>query len=107
MTSREFFKDAACRGLSPELFYLEQGESTISTTIQICGECPVRLECLMYAAETHEIHGIWGGVSPRARRPGQLARTIKKVERDIARRKAMTLEGEQRRRAMKAIRETM
>jgi WhiB family redox-sensing transcriptional regulator len=107
MTSRDFFKDAACRGLSPELFYLDQGESGTATTLAVCGDCPVRLECLLYAAETQEIHGIWGGVSPRARRPGQLPRTIKKVEREIATRKAMKLEPEGRRKALKHIRETM
>jgi len=29
--------------------------------------CPVRLECLWYAVESDEVHGIWGGMSHRER----------------------------------------
>ena len=31
------------------------------------GECPVRLQCLMFADKTEEVHGIWGGMSHRER----------------------------------------
>jgi hypothetical protein len=30
-------------------------------------ECPVRLECLLYAEGNDEQHGIWGGLSHRER----------------------------------------
>lgn len=29
--------------------------------------CPVRSECLWFAVDTHEPHGIWGGLSHRER----------------------------------------
>lgn len=29
--------------------------------------CPVRQECLWYAIESDEVHGIWGGMSHRER----------------------------------------
>jgi len=31
------------------------------------GECPVRLQCLLFADKTDEVHGIWGGMSHRER----------------------------------------
>lgn len=31
------------------------------------GECPVRLQCLMFADKNDEVHGIWGGMSHRER----------------------------------------
>lgn len=30
-------------------------------------ECPVRKECLLYAEEMEDTHGIWGGMSHRER----------------------------------------
>lgn len=30
-------------------------------------ECPVRLECLLYAEKNEDTHGIWGGMSHRER----------------------------------------
>jgi WhiB family redox-sensing transcriptional regulator len=30
--------------------------------------CPVRAQCLDYALETHQLFGIWGGLSERQRR---------------------------------------
>jgi WhiB family redox-sensing transcriptional regulator len=35
---------------------------------RICAPCPVRLECLRYALETREPHGIWGGLTVTERR---------------------------------------
>ena len=31
------------------------------------GECPVRMQCLMFADAEDEVHGIWGGMSHRER----------------------------------------
>ena len=28
---------------------------------EICGRCPVRAECLLYAIDSGQHHGIWGG----------------------------------------------
>lgn len=34
---------------------------------RICRDCPVRLECLTFAYENDERHGIWGGLDGRER----------------------------------------
>ena len=31
------------------------------------GECPVRMQCLLFADRTDKVHGIWGGMSHRER----------------------------------------
>jgi WhiB family redox-sensing transcriptional regulator len=34
----------------------------------ICGLCPVRQECLEWALQVNEEHGVWGGTTPLERR---------------------------------------
>lgn len=34
----------------------------------ICGECPVTRDCLTYALDIREPHGIWGGLNENERR---------------------------------------
>jgi WhiB family redox-sensing transcriptional regulator len=34
----------------------------------ICATCPVRIECLDYAIEIREPHGIWGGLNELERK---------------------------------------
>lgn len=101
MPAPEFFKKAACRGLSPELFYLEIGEPGLADATDVCKSCDVRMECLLHAIEMNETNfGIWGGVGPRSRRPSRAASTIKRVEKEIAMRHALQLKGDARRRAV-------
>lgn len=33
----------------------------------VCARCPVACECLVYAIETSQGHGIWGGLTPPER----------------------------------------
>lgn len=56
---------AACAGISADLFYPASAgdRSTIVAAKRVCGECPVRAECLRHALETVEPHGIWGGLT--------------------------------------------
>ena len=35
---------------------------------EICGACAVRLECLNYALQIREQHGVWGGLNEEERR---------------------------------------
>lgn len=35
----------------------------------VCRACPVVIDCLLYALDNHEEHGIWGGASEVTRRP--------------------------------------
>ena len=58
---------AACRGLDPDLFYIDRGESTAEAKT-VCASCPVIAQCLDFALANHEKFGIWGGRSERERR---------------------------------------
>ncbi|WP_276319876.1 WhiB family transcriptional regulator [Egibacter rhizosphaerae] len=58
---------AKCLQADPETFFPEKGGSTREAK-RICGECPVRNECLEHALENDERFGIWGGLSERERR---------------------------------------
>lgn len=49
-----------CRETDPELFYPEKGGSTREAK-RICRVCDVRPECLQWALDNDEPHGIWGG----------------------------------------------
>jgi len=35
----------------------------------ICADCPVRQQCLAFALDTRQVHGVWGGMSEDERRP--------------------------------------
>jgi len=66
----------ACRSADPELFFpIAQGSAAdrqISTALRVCAGCPVRQQCLDFAMQSGEAHGIWGGTTAderiRARR---------------------------------------
>lgn len=60
---------AACRGLM-HLYYPErtgQGAIDAGKAKKICAGCPVREECLTYALEVPECHGIRGGMAEKER----------------------------------------
>ncbi|MGH2602892.1 MAG: WhiB family transcriptional regulator [Dehalococcoidia bacterium] len=63
----DWVADANCRGCDTELFFPERGGPT-SQAKAVCHGCDVRPECLTYAIESGEKHGIWGGLSERERR---------------------------------------
>lgn len=64
----EWLDGAECKGVDPAIFFPEKYESTHKQAKAICQACDVRVECLQYALDTGERHGIWGGVSERERR---------------------------------------
>lgn len=67
--SPPWMRDAACRGMDPELFFPEKGASwDVQEARGVCAGCPVRTECLTYAMDHTERHGVWGGTSERERR---------------------------------------
>jgi WhiB family redox-sensing transcriptional regulator len=69
----EWFDDAACRGMDPNVFFPGRGASDVyNTAVETCRGCLVRLECLAYGLDEH--HGVWGGRSERARRVMRRAR---------------------------------
>lgn len=63
---------AVCRGTDPDLFFPVGSTGHALTQIarakQVCGECPVRVDCLEYAIETNQDSGIWGGLDEEQRR---------------------------------------
>jgi WhiB family redox-sensing transcriptional regulator len=66
---------AACRGPQQTVFYppaqLERRPDRRrreARAKEICAACPVQNECLSYAFEIREQHGIWGGMTEKERR---------------------------------------
>jgi WhiB family redox-sensing transcriptional regulator len=62
-----FMALGACRGVDPDLFFPDRGES-LEPAKRICSECVVRDECLEHALASGERFGVWGGTSERERR---------------------------------------
>lgn len=68
-------REAACRGeYAPHFFpppHFEPKALRIArerTAKAICRQCPVSSECLAYALESREPHGVWGGLNEAERR---------------------------------------
>jgi hypothetical protein len=64
-------EDAACASVDPELWYPDQGEGRADAyraAVKICGTCPVQDPCLDYAMRVQELHGVWGGTTPKQRK---------------------------------------
>ncbi|GLZ34852.1 transcriptional regulator WhiB [Lentzea sp. NBRC 105346] len=62
-----WMKSALCRETDPDAFYPDKGGSTVWAK-RVCGNCPVRAECLEHALQHNEKHGVWGGLTERQRR---------------------------------------
>lgn len=74
---------AACLSEDPELFFPigKTGPAVlqIEEAKQVCRRCEVREQCLEWALEAGEDHGVWGGLSEDERRA--LKRRGRKYER--------------------------
>ena len=64
---------AECKGLDPDLFFPERGESTDEAKA-VCATCAVRVECHEYAVVERERDGIWGGTSAIQRKRARSAK---------------------------------
>jgi WhiB family redox-sensing transcriptional regulator len=71
---------AACRDADPDLFFPVTEDRTrraiaaqVDRAKGVCARCPVWSQCLSYAVETRQDHGIWGGLTASERR--RLARS--------------------------------
>jgi WhiB family transcriptional regulator, redox-sensing transcriptional regulator len=64
---------AACQFADPDLFFpISSSGPSLAQVAQakaICAACQVRRECLAFALRTHQVHGVWGGLSEQERRP--------------------------------------
>ena len=59
--------DALCAQVGdPDQFFPDEGGNPW-TAKAICHRCDVRAECLQYALDHDEPHGVWGGLTPRGR----------------------------------------
>jgi WhiB family redox-sensing transcriptional regulator len=59
--------DALCREYPHLSWHPARGEP-IDEVLAVCSRCVVRAECLDYALVRAEPHGVWGGLSVKARR---------------------------------------
>lgn len=66
-TQPEWMDDALCAQIGGDHWFPAKGDATWRAK-SICRRCPVTAECLDYALERGEPHGIWGGISERERR---------------------------------------
>lgn len=63
---------AACLNEDPELFFpignTGPALAQIEEAKKVCQQCEVREECLAWALEGAQDHGVWGGTSEEERR---------------------------------------
>lgn len=63
---------AACLDEDPELFFpagtTGRALAQVEEAKAICSQCPVMDECLEWALEANEQHGVWGGRSEEERK---------------------------------------
>ena len=58
--------EGACRGTDPRLFFpVTVGE--LRMAVSICNRCSVKTQCLDWALETGQAHGVYGGVAAEKR----------------------------------------
>jgi WhiB family redox-sensing transcriptional regulator len=67
--------EARCRGSDANLFFSpthleskDERQHREALAKSVCSECRVRRQCLEFALETRETHGIWGGLNELERR---------------------------------------
>ena len=67
----EWRESGACATADPELFFpIATGGVAVRQAEQarrICAGCRVRRQCLQFAIDFGEAHGIWGGTTPEER----------------------------------------
>ena len=68
----EWSKQAACKKQTATFFPPEDNPKHTSIyykrAIEICKQCPVSGECLLYSVENQIVYGIWGGKTPNQRK---------------------------------------
>jgi WhiB family redox-sensing transcriptional regulator len=58
---------AGCQSADPELFFpvsaTGAGLAAVRRAKAICAQCAIREQCLDYAIDSRQYHGIWGGTT--------------------------------------------
>jgi WhiB family transcriptional regulator, redox-sensing transcriptional regulator len=81
------WEQAACQSADPELFFPMAGPRAGLTEIRakaVCAGCPVREQCLDYAIETGQPHGVWGGATVDERHAIAARRRRQRARRALA-----------------------
>lgn len=65
----EWGKFAYCLGVETDIFYSLKEEEQRKVAVEVCGKCAVKELCLLFAVNTEEIHGVWGGSTEKQRAP--------------------------------------
>jgi WhiB family redox-sensing transcriptional regulator len=74
----DWMKSANCTSTDPDIFHAEsKGSQTLRDARKVCGNCDVVSQCLEWALEVGDRHGILGGLTPGARQ--RLARERRKA----------------------------
>lgn len=64
-----WMEQALCAQVDPELFYADKGDWALTIRAKlVCQRCPVTIQCLQYAIDNSEMHGVWGGKTPQQRK---------------------------------------
>ncbi|GAB4590070.1 WhiB family transcriptional regulator [Nocardia sp. IFM 10818] len=73
---KTWMAEGLCAQADPDTFYPEKGGEVrhLRMALRICGDCPVRDECLEFALDNNERYGIWGGKTVKQRRKLKLRR---------------------------------
>jgi WhiB family redox-sensing transcriptional regulator len=61
-------RDALCREYAGKVDFFPARGQSLEPAKALCLGCLVRPECLLYALEHDEPHGVWGGLSTQERR---------------------------------------
>ena len=72
IASTDWRSRSACLDENPELFFpigtTGPAVTQVDEAKRVCGQCEVRAECLTWALEENQDHGVWGGLSEDERR---------------------------------------
>ena len=68
LPGRRWVKQAACLGHNPDLWFLDDQTGSYREARAVCDACPVRVDCLQWALDSHTDHGMWGGLNPNERK---------------------------------------
>ena len=78
---------ARCKGKTHLFFPKHDGDQSYAeVAVSICRRCPVRKDCLDYALQfpPYDMHGVWGGLTPRRLRQEAKKRGVKPSRPSIA-----------------------
>ena len=70
LAAMEKHGDPICRTTDPDAWFPEAGDGhskAIRYAKEMCLECPLLVECRLYALVAEEPHGIWGGLDAMQR----------------------------------------